>query len=291
MKTVTLLPMILLFFFMTPSPLPAAQALISRSTDDPPQIDGFDNDQAWRQTKEIITHDDIADIPVVIKTVHNHESIFFLVSFPDPDESRTHKSWTWDPALDIYRVGKDREDTFVIKWHMEPAAADLSIYGDQLGKADIWYWKACRTDPAGYADDKMQILNETEALNAVEIIGRSGKTRYLYRQEDAGKSAYKINMQTENIGLIIPRYTIQAPSGSRADVKAKGNWQDGRWTIEFSRFLDTGHDDDLQLSPGKVYHFGISRYEIAGRPANPELSQPLYGSGDTSEIITLTFAK
>ena len=89
----------------------------------------------------------------------------------------------------------------------------------------------------------------------------------------------------------MPRFTNSIPAGSRADVKAKGVWSYGRWTIEFARTLQTGNGDDIQFDVSKDYLFGVSRYEIAGREPALELKQPLYGSGDISEALTLRFGE
>ena len=46
----------------------------------------------------------------------------------------------------------------------------------------------------------------------------------------------------------MPRYEVNPnPTGSIADVEAKGVWRDGRWYLEMSRKLDTGHDDDVVI--------------------------------------------
>ncbi|KPK36938.1 MAG: hypothetical protein AMK70_00390 [Nitrospira bacterium SG8_35_1] len=258
---------------------------------DPPIIDGLVNDSAWLNTPVLITYDSSQELPITIKSVYNDSEIFFLVIFPDLDESRTHKSWVWDKGRDIYTVGFDREDTFIFKWNMEAKPVDLSIYADNSYKADIWFWKACRTDAAGYADDKIHLLSPTENRLAKEIITRTGKSMFLLRESDEGESAYKIDLISEYQGDILPRYTIKKPTGSRSDVKAKATWQDGRWTIEFGRKLRTGNRDDIQFTPAQKYLFGVSRYEIAGRKANTKLSSPLYGTGDINEKLWLEFIK
>ncbi|MFH1736581.1 MAG: hypothetical protein ABH838_01650, partial [Actinomycetota bacterium] len=43
------------------------------------------------------------------------------------------------------------------------------------------------------------------------------------------------------------RFPEGKPSGSRVDLKGVGAWKDGWWTLEFSRKLNTGHDDDVQF--------------------------------------------
>ena len=89
--------------------------------------------------------------------------------------------------------------------------------------------------------------------------------------------------------LIVPE-PISEPTSSRADIRARGVWADGYWTVEFGRALQTGHEDDVQLQTDQVYRLGVSRYEIAGRRADPEAEQPQYGCGEISEILTFKFA-
>lgn len=47
-------------------------------------------------------------------------------------------------------------------------------------------------------------------------------------------------------------YPLDTPwGGSRDDIKGKGFWKDGRWTVEFARKLVTGHDDDISFKVNK----------------------------------------
>lgn len=268
----------------------AEQTIISKKVSLEPAIDGK-IDNIWNNAGSITTRDNIANIDVIIKSAHTGKKIFFLVVFPDKDESRTHKSWVWNKVMEIYEIGNDREDTFTLKWNMEPAVVDLSIYADNPYKADVWYWKACRTDPIGYADDKIDILSSIENRNAVKLESKSKKTTYLLRNEDKGDPAFRTNLVVTYKSDIIPRFILQDPTQSRKDVKAKGIWNDGKWVIEFCRDLMTGNEDDIQFSlkSGKKYQFGISRYEIGGLKPDPKLSQPLFGCGDVSENLMLIF--
>lgn len=267
----------------------ADQFIVAHKVSDVPIIDGVGSDPAWGNDSAIITHDKIADIDVAIKAVYTDRDIYFLVEFPDPDESRSHKSWVWDKEMDIYKTGADREDSFLFKWSMESKPVDLSIYSDDNYTADIWFWKACRTDPSGFADDKMHNLGEEEQKYSVNIISKSGKNKYLSRPGDQGLSAYNDLVYPEYIEDVLPHFEKQVPSASRADVRAKGQWSDGKWTIEFARALNTGNDDDVLFDVNKEYLFGVSRYESVGRDDNPGPDQPLYVAGDTSEKLILKF--
>jgi len=265
----------------------ADQTITAGKVSEAPVIDGIDNEKLWQNAAQLVTRDPLAGIDIYLKAVYTDKEIFFLVRFPDPDESRTHKSWQWDTKRNLYDLGKDREDTFIFKWNMESAPVDLSIYADNNYTADIWYWKANRTDPSGYADDKSHVFNSIASRNATGVTSRTGKTRYLLRLEDKGTSAYKSQIETVYKGEIMPRYKNRKPTSSRADVRARGIWQDGWWTIELARALDTGFEDDIQFSPSKSFEFGVSRYEIAGREPDPKSNQPLHGAGDVGEVLTL----
>lgn len=254
-----------------------------------PRIDGYSQDPAWKTAPEIIARDPIAGIDVALKTVYTDEEVFFLVRFADPDESRIQKAWVWNKEKKMYEIGPLREDCFVFKWAMDGDAIDLSVRSDDNYKTDIWFWKANRTDPAGFADDKYQLLSSNKIPGAQTIVSRTGKTMYLKRKGDMGTAAYKNQIFIEYEGDIRPQFLSQTPSGSRADVRAKGVWTDKEWCLEFGRKLATGNLDDVQFDVGKEYRFGISRYEIAGREPDPGLSQPLYGAGDVSEKLVLVF--
>jgi hypothetical protein len=267
----------------------ADQTIIVSKVAQEPAIDGVANDKAWGQAKAITTHDKVADIDILIKGVYIDKKIFFLVTYPDKDKSSEHRMWTWNKQKEEYEAGGEREDVFVFKWNLEKTPVDLSIFADTPYAADLWFWKACRTDPAGYADDKIQFLGLLSRDKSKEILSKSEKKMYLQRSGDKGKSSYKSKIRLDYQGDKICRYKMREPTDSRADIKAKGVWKDGQWTIEFGRALNTGSSDDIQFDLKQSYQFGISRYEVAGREKEPESGQPLYGCGDISENLTLKF--
>ena len=266
-----------------------AQTLTAVKIENAPVIDGMASDSAWNEADYIVTHDPIANIDIKLKAVYTTENIFFLVQFSDPDESRLHKPLVWNTKEELYENGPDREDCFVLKWAMDAAIKDLSVRADHPYMADVWFWKANRTDPVGYADDKYQLLSGSKVPKSKKIKSHSGQSTYLQRRGDEGESAYKASLLIEYQGDNLQQFINRKPSGSRADVKAKGTWNDDKWCIEFSRKLNTNHSDDIQFDLSKEYLFGVSRYEIAGRKKNPKLTQPLYGSGDVSEKLLLNF--
>ena len=256
-----------------------------------PVLDGAGMDSAWQGLKPVTVKDSASGTNILIRSVYTADQVFFLVQFPDNAENFLHKPWVWNATEKKYETGPHREDTFVFKWNMMDHDVNLSNFSDDDYRADVWYWKANRTNSAGYADDKSQVLAAQPIEKSTELTSTSGKARHLGRYSDAGKAAYKeLKELTEYQGDLVDRYPASTPEGSRADVHAKGSWNGGFRTIEYARALNTGHDDDLQFEPavGKAYLFGVSIFSLYGRPHIVN-SPNFYGRGRISEPLRLKF--
>ncbi len=272
-------------------PAAAGQQIVAVKVSGAPAIDGRGDDPEWRRSRPCVTRDAVSGLDITLRAVYAGDRIFFLVQYADQDESRAQKPWIWNRDLEMYEVGPQREDTFVFKWSMSGNQIDLSIRSDEEYTADIWYWKACRTDPAGYADDKNQSQTFTRTPKTRQVTTRSGKSAFLKRRGDYGESAYRPMVYLNYHGDTIGQFQNRQPTGSRSDIQARGLWANHQWTIEFSRKLKTGHDDDIQFETSGRFLFGVSRYEIAGRMPDPMLQTPDFGSGDISEPLLLVFEK
>ena len=67
-------------------------------------------------------------------------------------------------------------------------------------------------------------------------------------------------------GAMIPRRPLRTPHGSAADWRAEGVWEDGTWTVEMWRDLQTDHPADTkQLEPGGVYTWTPAVHHGAGQ--------------------------
>jgi len=273
--------------------LPVDLELLCATVDEAPVIDGVAGEVAWTRAKRITTLDFSSQRTITICAVHTSETIFFLVKFPDVSPSTTHKSFGWDKQAGIYKPSNDREDMFVFKWSMQGLDADLSLRGRRPHRADLWFWKACRTNPVGYADDKWQFYSpRKEGVDSKEVTFPSEKgSMYLLRSGDGGRSAYEERIAIDYQGPFAPRFANRQPTGSRADISARGCWREGIWTVEFARKLNTGHDDDVTFTVGGKYLFIVSCYEISGDTVHAEWSQPLYRTGDGFDRIVLEIAR
>jgi hypothetical protein len=67
------------------------------------------------------------------------------------------------------------------------------------------------------------------------------------------------NFQEEDI---LPRRVLTPQEGSRSDVAAYSEWEDGVWTVIFVRARDTGNNDDHPLAPDvENYTFAFSVFQ------------------------------
>jgi hypothetical protein len=277
--------------FVPPQRLPLELTLVSVPVTAGPTIDGHAGEPIWETAPAITTLDFSSQRPIILKSVYTTNEVFFLVTYPDDAPSETHKTWVWDVKEEIYREGPDREDVFLFKWSMSGNDVSLALRDGAPHRGDIWFWKAKRTNPSGYADDKWQSLSLKSEANAMRITSPKYGVLYFRRRGDAGQEAFEERNFYAYQGDMLSHYYPTQPQGSRADVRAKGVWHNGQWTIEFARRLDTGHDDDLAFTPGGVYLFGVACYEMSYGTPHPEWSQPLYRTGDTFDRLFFTLAR
>ena len=86
----------------------------------------------------------------------------------------------------------------------------------------------------------------------------NGRSVWVKEEPDAGSQPYQAQIVGAYAGDRIPRYIARTPSGSMADVTAKGSWKDGFWTVEFSRRLSTGDPADVVFMPGRDTYFSLA---------------------------------
>jgi len=179
----------------------------------PPLVDGRSLDEAWQGQPWTSVGGQLW-----AKACRDRTRLFLLVRFPAAEERRRHRPWRWDATAQHYLSGDAEEQALTVLWR----GAD--------GTADAWVWRADRTDAAGHADDGWF---------------RPGDGF----RPDAGSPCWESRYVAEFAGAELPRFYPQEPTGSLADVRARGIWEEGHWTVELARALETGEADDLAL-PG-----------------------------------------
>jgi hypothetical protein len=160
---------------------------------------------------------------------------------------------------------------------------------------DLWNWKAARTNPMGYVDDgwmgpysgheaggryvdpgmSSYARNEVPSGNAPGFIWSDMNTISVPSAVDAENATHFLldsdvipidALMDFSSGDTVPGYVLRHPSASRADIQASGFWQDGIWTVEVVRALDTGSNAlladgitpvDVIFIPGETYIFSL----------------------------------
>jgi hypothetical protein len=92
--------------FLSAQTVQAAKVVPSFATPEEVQLDGLATEDAWKNIEAVTTFDSIAEIEISIKSVYTDTMIYFLVSFPDKNESRLHRCWVWDNKNEMYNEGQ-----------------------------------------------------------------------------------------------------------------------------------------------------------------------------------------
>lgn len=161
-------------------------------------------------------------------------------------------------------------------------------YTNKQGETiDMWHWKSVRTGPLGMIDD--QFVDHTKDLKQNKNWGRKGDAKLGggYKNNHNGSKTGPAYMNspfseadkywvlprtktkfvdTFKTGDVVPGIEISPFKGSRADIRAKGVWKDGLWTLEIKRTLvTTGEKADVQdiqfRDLSKAYYFGLAVFD------------------------------
>ena len=192
------------------------------------------------------------------------DNFCIAAKWPDDSEDNQHKPYVWDDAAGKYVAGSQREDRFAIQFAMEGDYDTNWMSGNEF-TADTWHWKAARSNPAGLAHDKSTKVSQTKMKKSYSGTAENGSTIYIRRPSDAGDKLYKTKRYATKAEAVMPKYILaENPQGSIADVKAKGVWKDGYWTLEACRSLNTGNADDVVFTPGQAVKGGIAIFDKSG---------------------------
>lgn len=241
-------------------------------------------------------------IETKVKSVYTKEEIFFLLEWPDADKSMNKKKWRFTGGKWVKQKGDEdrlgivweisRIDKFATKGcailcHNESENEKDWYYAvsSKKEKADLWHWKAVRANPVGYTEDGYVVTNPSKEpekgrfrdAGSGKAKGNSTKDKSgpAYMQDLSKPASIKGSLLVDEAVKIsgssvfkdgdeIPGYMLNTKwTGSFADIKTKGVWKDGKWTVMLSRKLRTENDDDVQYNTKKKYSFGIATFDNA----------------------------
>jgi len=238
-----------------------------------PIADGKGDDEAWASAKALeVTAKRVmppnlgAATTVSIRSVHTATHVYFLIKWKDDTKDDVaHKPWAWDGAKNAYAEGLEREDMFSIAFE-QTGVFDADMLSGVESTWDVWHWKATRTNPQGFAMDRIHRHTRSKPEGkAKEFKAKDGSTIWIARPEDGGDTVEKKQpAPAAKQGDRVPQYLPGTPNGSAADVRAKGTWAEGWWTLELERKLDTGNTDDTKFDPKRSYKFAVGPHDRTG---------------------------
>lgn len=257
------------------------QKLTARFAARAPLIDGDGSDPAWSsappvsvdlepQTKRAVK------TTVEVRALQTADRIFFRLRWRDNDGDTQYRPWLWDSGKAKYAQSEKMDDAAAVAVYASKDPDDSCMLYGQPQKTDIWLWRANWSEISGKASDQLIVSSRDRLPKSNPYLSRDGKGQlWVQNLTDRGKQAwsYDIPLPGSNPPPLTPSYRADTPSGSAADVDARGKYKDGYWTVEFARELDTGNDDDVAIpKTGKVL-VSFATYEKADR--NDHSSGPL----------------
>ncbi len=178
-----------------------------------------------------------------------------------------------------------------LSWDATLTVEEIAEIKAAGGFVDLMQWRGHRSQPIGMADDGYVLeyrlsdagkgifkKNWDKATNQPlymfdeSVVGF--KSRTMDEIRDTGQPSSLIPESNAvpfdpnagwKEGDMIPEYyvTREGASGSAADNgDVVGTWEDGVWTVLWTRKLDTGHpEDDKIMKPGGVYTFNFAVHD------------------------------
>jgi hypothetical protein len=281
------------------------------------------DDAVWQQAKAVQVpfegkeHFAGKKATVDTKAVYTDDGIYFRFNWKDATKSVTKGAWQYDGQkwshqkgnedriallFEIERINKFATKGCAVVCHVPAGkAAKEGKFGTTTAaeKGDMWHWKAARSDPAGFADDKWLTKIGEEKGGRKSDAGKGGDTKNMTADKSKpmympapGKQLAKNDILLVAHAVEIKDYTgfkvgdtitfrmPNMPEGSRADIKALSRYADGSWTVMLFRKLDTGHDDDVAFNPRKKYNVAMALFDDSGDENSYD-----------SEVLTLQFAR
>ena len=263
-----------------------------------PAIDGSAGASGWGEASEISLA-----LPVqagggpstaTVRAAYDSDNVYFQLTWQDPTDTESihKKMWTYNAADEEWtQSGNEDRVYFLFNISAADFGAGCAVFchvgnpdwdntqDSRMGTnnpgemVDVWHWKAARTDPSGYAEDKHWV-----ALADADEIVYEGEDVLKTRLADAGSGFASGNsdaglpafMATNDPGAnadflfdgdtlafdpdagwsdgdTIPGYILKTGTDSRADVISKSTYSNGTWVVEYQRALVTGNADDVQF--------------------------------------------
>ena len=268
------------------------------------RLDGVDDESAWAAAPEVAVPLAFGSVEYAqLKALYTDNDIIIRVRWVDGTEDRLHRPWVWDEQSGSYQEGPQVEDSLMFSFEAgcEWFPSFLAGYDFDF---DAWRWLAGRTDPLGQVldlsgsmknaqlsfnqqytprydqDDWNLRITDTqeghllwplEKLDHQYLLVPVLDTVYYHANLDGSRGqefARQLQPPTGDMlstAPIAPQYEPLQLEGNAAEVRGKGHWENGFWTVELRRPLITegGGSYDIQMT--RLTQFSVQVYDRAER--------------------------
>ena len=226
-------------------------------------------------------------VPVDIRAFYTDEELFLRLSWEDATPDRSMYDWEYNGER-WQNTGR-LEDGFGLLWDAKGQYNDFScsyachIQDFGVSKAnfhasnkmrmvkenawlDLWNWKAARTAPLGFADDRYLDFEGMHGDTPGELFTENSMFRLsgngdLKPFSDGDAPVYDAERLPADEGFrppgtLAPGYLVKSPVAGRADVLAVSKHEGGHWIVILRRALRTGDPRDVVFVPGD--EFGVA---------------------------------
>lgn len=176
-------------------------------------------------------------------------------------------------------------------WGATKSADEIAQIKAAGGFVDLMQWRAHRSNPVGMADDgyvlEYRLFDEGSKMFTWNVDRKTMTPKYMFDAGKVGVKAITVDeigdpskpyamIREENAapydanagwkeGDVLPGRLLsrEDANGSAADNdSAEGVWENGAWTVVWTRKMNTGHPgDDKVLEEGKAYSFGFAVHD------------------------------
>lgn len=197
---------------------------------------------------------------ILIKFARQNDEVVVYAEWEDSSANLQHKPYKWDEETSLYRKHDIMEDRFAASFAMSGDFSMNKIDGSEF-EADVWHWKAARSNPIGLAHDKMWRITKDPESKGVRYRHDNGVV-FVERISDEGDRLYRPSKPKDFVSDIMSRYKLNpGAEGSIADVAARGEHDGSKWRLELSRKMDTGHADDRTFKDNESVEVAIAVFD------------------------------
>jgi hypothetical protein len=266
-------------------------------------LDGIDNESAWATTPEVTVPLSFGTVESAqLKALYTDEDVILRIRWADATEDRLHHPWIWDEELGNYKIGPQVEDSLMLSFEAGCEWFPSFLVGYDFD-FDAWRWLAGRTDPLGQALDLSGSMKDAQLSMNTRYTPRYDENEWNLRITDNQEGIlhkpweeldrqymiwpvldtvfYHANLDGRrgqefarplaaatalpSSPAPIPQFEPLKIEGGAADVRAKGHWEDGFWTVELrrKRLTEDGTSYDIQFK--RLTQFSVQVYDHVER--------------------------